>query len=175
MKVSSQGRIEPHNAVYRLEPAAAVRIEFDMRNERLELELGKATSVAPAQELSVIRDQIANKKDQIAASSLVDEGAVREAVKKEGTLASRHRLGEQRARLGQDSPSLERLHAPLRSVERAVIGDRRHASDGRDILWQRYRLTPIRTSDPKPVGIVRCSLSQKFLNFLFAACFLLVL
>src|SRR6476660_6031212 len=56
MKVSSQGRIEPHNAVYRLEPPAAGRvvrsmlnldeegkegdllIEFDTRSERLELE-----------------------------------------------------------------------------------------------------------------------------------------
>jgi S-adenosylmethionine:tRNA-ribosyltransferase-isomerase (queuine synthetase) len=123
MKVSSQGRIEPHNAVYRLEPPGAGRvvrsmlnldeaikkgdllIEFDTRSERLELEQSKATTVALEQELSVIRDQLANKKAELAASSLVDEVAVREAVEKEGELAPRHRLAEQRAQLAQNSPS----------------------------------------------------------------------
>ena len=123
MKVSSQGRIEPHNAVYRLEPPGAGRvvrsmlnldeevkegdllIEFDTRSERLELEQSKATSEALEQELSVIRDQIANKKAELAASSLVDEVAAREAVEKEGELAPRHRLAEQRAQLAQASPS----------------------------------------------------------------------
>jgi membrane fusion protein (multidrug efflux system) len=123
MKVSSQGRIEPHNEVYRLEPPGAGRvvrsmlnldeeikagdllIEFDTRSERLELEQSKATTVALEQELSVIRDQLANKKAELAASSLVDEVAVREAVEKEGELAPRHRLAEQRAQLAQNSPS----------------------------------------------------------------------
>ena len=123
MKVSSQGRIEPHNAVYRLEPPGAGRvvrsmlnldeevkegdllIEFDTRSERLELEQSKATSEALEQEFSVIRDQIANKKAELAASSLVDEVAAREAVEKEGELAPRHRLAAQRAQLAQESPS----------------------------------------------------------------------
>jgi len=78
MKVSSQGRVEPHNAVYRLEPPAAGRvvrsmlnldekikegdllIEFDTRSERLELEQSKATSEGLEQELAVVREQIAN-------------------------------------------------------------------------------------------------------------------
>jgi len=80
-------------------------IEFDTRSERLELEQSKATSEALEQELSVIRDQIANKKAELAASSLVDEVAAREAVEKEGELAPRHRLAEQRAQLAQASPS----------------------------------------------------------------------
>ena len=123
MKVSSQGRIEPHNAIHRLEPPGAGRvvrsmlnldeeikegdllIEFDTRSERLELEQSKATSSALEQELSVIRDQIANKKEELAASSLVDEVAVREAMVREGELAPRHRLAEQRAQLAQRSPS----------------------------------------------------------------------
>jgi membrane fusion protein (multidrug efflux system) len=123
MKVSSEGRIEPHNAVYRLEPPAAGRvvrsllnldedikegdllIEFDTRSERLELEQSKATSEALEQEFSVIRDQIANKKAELAASGLVDEVAVREEVEKEGALAPQHRLAEQRAQLAQKSPS----------------------------------------------------------------------
>jgi hemolysin D len=123
MKVSSQGRIEPHNAVYRLEPPAAGRvvrsmlnldeqvkegdllIEFDTRSERLELEQSKATSAAQDQELAVIRDQITNKKDELAASGLVDEVAVREAQEKEVEIAPRHRLAEQRAQLARQSPS----------------------------------------------------------------------
>ena len=123
MKVSSQGRIEPHNAVHRLEPPAAGRvvrsllnldaevkqgdllIEFDTQSEQLELAQSKATSLALEQELSVIRDQIANKKDELAASGLVDEVAVREAVEKEGEIAPRHRLAEERAQLAQKSPS----------------------------------------------------------------------
>jgi membrane fusion protein (multidrug efflux system) len=123
MKVSSQGRIEPHNAVYRLEPPAAGRvvrsmlnldeevnegallIEFDTRSERLELEQSKATSMAAEQELAVIRDQITNKKQELAASGLVDEVAVREAREKEAEIAPRHRLAEQRAQLAQKSPS----------------------------------------------------------------------
>lgn len=123
MKVSSQGRIEPHNAVHRIEPPGAGRvvrsllnlneevkegdllIEFDTRSERLELEQSKATSEALEQELSVIRDQLANKKEELTASGLVDEVAVREAVEREGELAPRHRLAEQRAQLAQKSPS----------------------------------------------------------------------
>jgi membrane fusion protein (multidrug efflux system) len=123
MKVSSQGRIEPHNAVYRLEPPAAGRvvrsllnldeevkegdllIEFDTRSERLELDQSKATSAAQDQELAVIRDQIINKKDEIAASGQVDEVVVREAQEREKELAPRHRLAEQRAQLAQQSPS----------------------------------------------------------------------
>ncbi|HEX8111994.1 MAG TPA: HlyD family efflux transporter periplasmic adaptor subunit [Kofleriaceae bacterium] len=123
MKVSSQGRIEPHNAVYRLEPPAAGRvvrsmlnldeevkqgdllIEFDTRSEQLELEQSKTSSVAQEQELAVIRDQITNKKDELAASGLVDEVAVREAEEREKELAPRRRVAEQRAQLAQQSPS----------------------------------------------------------------------
>jgi len=123
MKVSTQGRIEPHNAVYRLEPAAAGRvvrsllnldedvkegdllIEFDARSERLELEQNKTTASGLDKELAVISDQIANKKAELAASNLVDEVAVREEREKEGELAPRHRLAEQRAQLAQNSPS----------------------------------------------------------------------
>ncbi|MEO7732452.1 MAG: HlyD family efflux transporter periplasmic adaptor subunit [Kofleriaceae bacterium] len=123
MKVSSQGRIEPHNAVYRLEPQGAGRvvrsmlnldemvkegdllIEFDTRTERLELDQSKATTAAAEQELAVIRDQVANKKEELAASNLVDEVAVREAEEREGELVPRRRLAEQRAQLAATSPT----------------------------------------------------------------------
>jgi len=40
MKVSSQGRIEPHNAVYRLEPSAAGRVVRSLLNLDEEVEQG---------------------------------------------------------------------------------------------------------------------------------------
>ncbi|MEZ4361892.1 MAG: HlyD family efflux transporter periplasmic adaptor subunit [Kofleriaceae bacterium] len=122
MKVSSQARIEPHNAIHRLEPPGAGRvvrsmlnldeeikegdllIEFDTRTERLELEQSKATLAALEQELTVLHDQIANKKAELTASSRVDEVAVREALERESELAPRHRLAEQRAELAKKSP-----------------------------------------------------------------------
>jgi hemolysin D len=123
MKVSSQARIEPHNAVHRIEPPAAGRvvrsmlnldqeveegdllIEFDTRSERLELEQSKATLEGLEQELVVIRDQIANKDDELAASGQVDEATVRAAVAKERELAPRRRLAKRRAQLAEKSPS----------------------------------------------------------------------
>jgi hemolysin D len=123
MKVSLSGRIEPHNAVHRIEPPAAGRvvrsllnlddevkegdllIEFDTRSERLELEQSKATVAALEQELSVIRDQITNKKDELAASNQVDEVAVREAEARGGELAPRKRLARERAQLARKSPT----------------------------------------------------------------------
>lgn len=122
-KVGSQGRIEPHNAVHRIEPPAAGRvvrsllnldaeveagdllIEFDTRSERLELEQSKATAEGLERELSVIRDQIANKKAELAASGKVDEVAVREAVARVKEMTPRRRLARQRARLAEESPS----------------------------------------------------------------------
>jgi hemolysin D len=137
MKVSSQGRIEPHNAIHRLEPPGAGRvvrsmlnldeaikqgdllIEFDTRTERLELEQSKATTEALGQELAVVHEQIANKKGELAATHLVDEVAVREAVEREGELAPRHVLAEQRAQLARNSPtgSISELEKLERNTE----------------------------------------------------------
>lgn len=123
MKVSPEGRIEPHNAVHRIEPPAAGRvvrshlnldlevkegdllIEFDTRGERLELEQSKATLQGLELELSVIRDQIANKNDELAASGQVDDATVRAAVARERELGPRRRLAKRRAQLAEKSPS----------------------------------------------------------------------
>jgi membrane fusion protein (multidrug efflux system) len=123
VKVSSEGRIEPHNAVFRIEPPSAGRvvrsllnldedvkegdllIEFDTRAERLELDQSKATEVALEQELAVIDAQIANKKSETAATGQVDAVAVREAQEKEQEIAPKHRLAEERAELALKSPS----------------------------------------------------------------------
>lgn len=142
VKVSSQARIEPHNEVYRLEPPSAGRvvrsvlkldedvkegdllIEFDTRAERLELEQSKATYAALEQELAVIRDQIANKKSEVAAAGRVDEIAVREAVEKEQELAPRHRLAQERAQLALKSPtgSLSELEKLERATDVDALG-----------------------------------------------------
>lgn len=156
MKVSSQGRIEPHNAVYRLEPQAAGRvvrsllnldeyvkegdllIEFDTRTERLELEQAKATAAAAEQELAVIRDQIANKKDELVASNRVDEVAVKEAREREGEIAPRRTLAEQRAELARKSPtgSISELEKMERLTEVDSLG---FASRAQGLAIERLR------------------------------------
>ncbi len=123
VKVSSEGRIEPHNAVYRIEPPSAGRvvrsllnldeyvkegdllIEFDTRAERLELDQSKATEAALEEELRVIRDQIANKKGEAAATGQVDAIAVKEAEAKEREIDPKHKLAQQREQLALASPS----------------------------------------------------------------------
>jgi len=123
VKVSSQARIEPHNAVYRIEPPSAGRvvrsllnldtdikegdllIEFDTRAEQLELDQSKATVEGLQQELIVIREQIANKRGEASATGQVDEVAVREALEREQELAPRHKLAQERADLASKSPS----------------------------------------------------------------------
>ena len=122
LKVSSQARIEPHNAVYRLEPPSAGRvvlsmlnldkqvkegdllIEFDTHAERLELDRSKATLIATERELAIIREQIANKQSEATATGRVDEVAISEAIEKEQELAPRHRLAAERAQLALQSP-----------------------------------------------------------------------
>src|SRR4051812_25152617 len=123
VKVSSQARIEPHNAVYRIEPPSAGRvvrsllnldedikegdllIEFDTRAEQLELDQSKATVEGLEQELIVIREQIANKRGEASATGQVDEVAVREALEREQELGPRHKLAQERADLALKSPT----------------------------------------------------------------------
>ena len=123
VKVSSQARIEPHNAVYRIEPPSAGRvvrsllnldedikegdllIEFDTRAEQLELDQSKATAEGLEEELVVIREQIANKRAEAKATGQVDEVAVREAEEREQEIAPRHKLAEERAELAAKSPT----------------------------------------------------------------------
>lgn len=123
MKVSPEGRIEPHNAVHRIEPPAAGRvvqsylsldemvkkgdllIEFDTRSERLELEQSKTTAEGLEKELAVLREQIANKNQELAASQLVDEVQLREAAVRKKQLAPRRRLARKRAELAKKSPT----------------------------------------------------------------------
>ena len=122
MKVSPQGRIEPHDAVHRIEPPAAGRvvrslmnldemvkegdllIEFDTRSERLELAQSKGTAGGLEKELAVLREQIANKNEELAGSQLVDKIQLREAAVRKKELAPRRRLAKERAQLAAKSP-----------------------------------------------------------------------
>lgn len=123
VKVSSTARIEPHNAVHRIEPPSAGRvvrsmlkldedtkegdllIEFDTKGERLELEQSKATAEGLERELSVIREQVANKRAEALATGQVDEVAIKEALEREQELAPRHKLAKERAELALKSPT----------------------------------------------------------------------
>jgi len=147
VKVSSQARIEPHNAVYRIEPPSAGRvvrsllnldedikegdllIEFDTRAERLELDQSKATVVALEKELAVIRDQIANKNHEASATGVVDQVAIREAVEKEQEIAPRHRLAQERAQLALRSPtgSISEIEKLERATDVDALGFARTA------------------------------------------------
>jgi membrane fusion protein (multidrug efflux system) len=80
-------------------------IEFDARADHLELERSKATLAATEKELALIRQQMANKREEAAAMAQVDEVAVKEALQREHELAPRHRLAVERAQLALASPT----------------------------------------------------------------------
>lgn len=122
LKVSTEGRIEPHNAVHRIEPPEAglvirslleldkqvaqgdLLVEFDTREQALELSQSEATSLALTQDQAVLDDQIANKQAELNASGLVDQASLREATSKDQELGPRRLLAEQREQLTKKSP-----------------------------------------------------------------------
>ena len=123
LKVSTEGRIEPHNAVHRIEPPEAGRvvrsmleldkdvsegdllIELDTREERLQRAQSQATSAALSQDLAVLADQIANKEQELAAIGLVDQASISEAMAKERELVPRRVLAKQKEQLAKQSPT----------------------------------------------------------------------
>ncbi|HEY2510806.1 MAG TPA: HlyD family efflux transporter periplasmic adaptor subunit [Polyangiaceae bacterium] len=123
LKVSTQGRIEPHNAVHRIEPPESGRvvqslleldkevsegdllIEFDTREERLQLAQSEATSATLTHDLGVLSAQIDNKRAELGASGLVDEVSLREATAKDQELVPRRELAQQREQLAARSPT----------------------------------------------------------------------
>jgi membrane fusion protein (multidrug efflux system) len=142
LKVSTEGRVEPHNAVHRIEPPEAGRvlrslleldkpvaegdllIELDTREERLQLALSQTTSAALRQDLEVLKNQIANKQQELGSTSLVSEASLREATSKDEELVPRRLLAEQRERLAKQSPSgalsdLEKLERQTEAEELA--------------------------------------------------------
>jgi hemolysin D len=142
LKVSTEGRIEPHNAVHRIEPPEAGRvvrsmleldkdvsegdllIELDTREERLQRAQSQATSAALSQDLAVLADQIANKEQELAAIGLVDQASISEAMAKERELVPRRVLAKQKEQLAKQSPTgalseLEKLERKTEAEELA--------------------------------------------------------
>jgi hemolysin D len=175
VKVSSQARIEPHNAVFRIEPPSAGRvvrsmlnldediregdllIEFDTRAERLELDQSKATTVALEQELTVIREQIANKKVETSATGKVDEVAIREAMEKEQEIAPRHRLAQERAQMALKSPagSTSELEKLERTTDVDALGFAKTAQSLAIIRLQREQGVRGQTLTAQLLGLKR--------------------
>jgi len=121
LKVSTLGRIEPHNAVHRIEPpesgkvlrstmaldkevaAGELLIEFDTHEQRLELEQSKITKGTLTRDLAALEEQIARKKIELSQSSLADEAALREAEARSRELGPRFLLAQQRQRRAEQS------------------------------------------------------------------------
>jgi membrane fusion protein (multidrug efflux system) len=144
LKVSTQGRIEPHSAIHRIEPPEAGRvvrsaleldrdvnegdllIELDTREQRLELTQSQTTAAALVQELSVLDDQITNEQEELGASGLVAEASLGEATARDQELVPRRLLAEQREQLARQSPSgaiseLEKLERHTEADELAHL------------------------------------------------------
>jgi hemolysin D len=145
LKVSSRGRIEPHNAVHRIEPPEGGRvvhswleldkhvrqgellIEFDAREQQLELARSEASSAALAADLVLVNAQINNKDAELSHSMRADEASLREAAAKEIELVPRRLLAQQRAQLIVATPTgsvsnLEKLERQTEAEELARSG-----------------------------------------------------
>jgi hemolysin D len=154
LKVSNQGRIEPHNAVHRIEPPEAGRvvhsyleldkevtegdllIEFDAREQQLQLAQSESTAAAVAQDLTMLKEQIANKEQELGGSALVDEASLREATARDQELTPRRKLAEARDQLAKESPAgaVSRLEKLERETEAAELD---HSSRTRAIGIER--------------------------------------
>lgn len=141
LEVSARGRLEPHNAVHRIEPPASGRVvrslldldkqvsagdllvEFDAEEERLAMQQSQATATSLRQALAAIEAQIDNKREELEATRLADEAALREALAKEQELAPRLRLAARRDELARSSPAgaTSELEKMERHAEKEVL------------------------------------------------------
>jgi hemolysin D len=142
LKVSTLGRIEPHNAVHRIEPPEAGRVltsnlaldrevvegevlvEFDAQEQRFELNQSEINKTTLSRDLTALTDQIARKKQEVAESVQADEAALREAEARSRELGPKYALAQQRQkRAEQSSPGaisdLEKLERKTESDELA--------------------------------------------------------
>ena len=79
-------------------------VEFDSREQTLELSQSEATSRALTQDQTVLDDQITNKQAELSSSGLVDEASLREATSKDEELGPRRLLAIEREQLTKKSP-----------------------------------------------------------------------
>ena len=140
LKMSTLGRIEPHNAVHRLEPPESGRVirsnltldrevasgellvEFDSEDQRLELEQSESNLATLARDLSSLGDLIVQKKKELDESVLADEAALREAEARSREIAPKFLLAQQRQRRVEESvpgaiSALEKLERKTESEE----------------------------------------------------------
>jgi len=140
LKVSSLGRIEPHNAVHRLEPPESGKVirsnltldrevaegellvEFDAEAQRLELQQSESNLSTLARDLSSLGELIIQKKRELDESVLADEAALREAEARSREIAPKFLLAQQRQRRVEESApgaisALEKLERKTESDE----------------------------------------------------------
>lgn len=156
LKVSTLGRIEPHNAVHRLEPPESGRVvrsnlaldrevaqgevlvEFECEEQRLELRQSESNLSTLARDLSSLGDLIVEKKRELDESTLADEAALREAEARSREIAPKFLLAQQRQRRVEESApgaisALEKLERRTESEELS------RATETQPIALQRLR------------------------------------
>jgi len=156
LKVSTLGRIEPHNAVHRLEPPESGRVirsnlaldrevtegellvEFDVEDQRLELQQSESNLSTLTRDLASLGDLIAQKKRELEESVLADEAALREAEARGREIAPKFLLAQQRQRRVEESApgaisALEKLERKTESDELS------RATETQPIALQRLR------------------------------------
>jgi hemolysin D len=139
LEVSTLARIEPHNAVHRIEPPEAGRvvrsmleldkeiregdmlIELDSREERLQLVQSQATAAALAHDLAFLKGQIDNKQQELRETSRANEASLGEANAKAEELISLRLLAQERERLAKGSP--QGALSDLEKLERKTEAD----------------------------------------------------
>ena len=140
LKVSTLGRIEPHNAVHRLEPPESGKVlrsnlaldrevtegellvEFESEDQRLELQQSESNLAMLARDLSSLGELIIQKKKELDQSVLADEAALREAEARSREIAPKFLLAQQRQRRVEESApgaisALEKLERKTESDE----------------------------------------------------------
>ncbi len=142
LKVSTLGRIEPHNAVHRIEPPESGKVirstlaldrevvegellvEFDAQEQRLELEQSQISLATLTRDLAALKDQVTRKKRELDETVLADDAALREAEARSRELGPKYRLAQHRQeRAEQSAPGaisdLEKLERKTESEELA--------------------------------------------------------
>jgi len=140
LKVSTLGRIEPHNAVHRLEPPESGRVirsnlaldrevtegellvEFESEDQRLELQQSESNLAMLARDLASLGELIVQKKKELEQSVLADEAALRETEARSREIAPKFLLAQQRQRRVEESApgaisALEKLERKTESDE----------------------------------------------------------
>jgi len=156
LKVSTLGRIEPHNAVHRLEPPepgkvirsnltldrevteGELLVEFDAEEQRLELRQSESNLSTLARDLSSLGDLIVQKKRELDESGLADEAALREAEARSREIGPKFLLAQQRQqRVEESAPG---AISALEKLERKTESDElSRATETQPIALQRLR------------------------------------